>query len=182
MNHRHLAACRGASIWRPHTVVRFTPPAWPSGNGLSRGLCNDPAGRTHQIDRITPVPVGDDGAGHRPDCCRPAVRVRRGARARHAVACQTELVRSYLGLGSAPIWLGMRYVCDPRISNPGFEVARTWIVSVLALASDGEPSDRLPALRPNAQTEAEAVGPSWDVTERQSCRRPRYRCLNGTTR
>jgi hypothetical protein len=92
------------------------------------------------------------------------------------------LVRSYLGLGSALIWLGMRYVCDPRISNPGFEVARTWIVSVLALASDGEPSDRLPALRPNAQTEAEAVGPSWDVTERQSCRRPRYRCLNGTTR
>jgi hypothetical protein len=43
------------------------------------------------------------------------------------------LVRSYLGLGSALIWLGVRYVCDPRISNPGSEVARTWIVSVLAL-------------------------------------------------
>jgi hypothetical protein len=43
-----------------------------SGNGSSRGLCDDPAGRTLQIDRITPVPVGDDGAGHRPDCCRPA--------------------------------------------------------------------------------------------------------------
>ena len=28
----------------------------------------------------------------------------------------------------------MRHVCDPRISNPGSEVARTWIVSVLTLA------------------------------------------------
>jgi hypothetical protein len=44
------------------------------------------------------------------------------------------LVRSYLGLGSSLIWLGMRYVCDPRIGNPGSEVARAWIVSVLALA------------------------------------------------
>jgi len=44
------------------------------------------------------------------------------------------LVRSYVGLGRALIWLGMRYVGDPRIGNPGAELARTGIVSVLALA------------------------------------------------
>jgi hypothetical protein len=44
------------------------------------------------------------------------------------------LVRSYLGLGRALLCLGMRYVCDPRINNPGFEVAQALIASVLALA------------------------------------------------
>ena len=44
------------------------------------------------------------------------------------------LVRSYVGLGSALIRLGMRHVCDPRIGNPGSEVARTWMIAVLALA------------------------------------------------
>jgi hypothetical protein len=45
------------------------------------------------------------------------------------------LVRSYVGLASALIWLAVRYACDPRISNPGSEVARTGIVSVLALTA-----------------------------------------------
>ncbi len=44
------------------------------------------------------------------------------------------LVRSYVGLASALIRLGIRYLCDPRIGNPGSDVARTWIVSVLAFA------------------------------------------------
>jgi lipopolysaccharide export LptBFGC system permease protein LptF len=44
------------------------------------------------------------------------------------------LVRSYLGLGSAMARLGVRYLCDPRIGNPGSEFARTWMVSLLALA------------------------------------------------
>jgi len=42
------------------------------------------------------------------------------------------LVRSYAGLAGAVITLGARYMCDPRSANPGSEVARTWIVSVLA--------------------------------------------------
>jgi hypothetical protein len=45
------------------------------------------------------------------------------------------LVRSYFGLASALLWLAMRRTCDLRISNPGFEVARAWIVSVLALTA-----------------------------------------------
>jgi hypothetical protein len=45
------------------------------------------------------------------------------------------LVRGYLGFGRALLCLGMRYVCDSRINNPGFEVAQTLIVSVLALAT-----------------------------------------------
>jgi hypothetical protein len=44
------------------------------------------------------------------------------------------LIRSYLALGRALFALGIRYGCDPRNGNPGAEVARTWIVSVLALA------------------------------------------------
>ena len=43
------------------------------------------------------------------------------------------LVRSYVGLGSALTRLVTRYLCDPRISNPGSEVARAWMVSLLAL-------------------------------------------------
>ena len=42
------------------------------------------------------------------------------------------LVRSYAGLAGAVIRLSARYICDPRSANPGSEVARTWIVSVLA--------------------------------------------------
>jgi hypothetical protein len=42
------------------------------------------------------------------------------------------LVRSYAGLAGAVIRLGARYICDPRSANPGSEVARTWMVSVLA--------------------------------------------------
>jgi len=42
------------------------------------------------------------------------------------------LLRSYIGLASAVLRLAVRYFCDPRSGNPGSEVARTWIVSVLA--------------------------------------------------
>jgi hypothetical protein len=50
------------------------------------------------------------------------------------LSARLSLIRSYLGLGRALVWLGMRYVGDPRTSNPGSDVARTWMVSVLALA------------------------------------------------
>jgi hypothetical protein len=50
-------------------------------------------------------------------------------------SARLSLIRSYFGLGSALLWLAIGRACDPRISNPGVEVARTWIVSVLAFTA-----------------------------------------------
>lgn len=62
--------------------------------------------------------------------CEYSAALLRGMRWR----ARLSLVRSYLGLACALIRLGVRHACDPRISNPGFDVARMGIALVLAFA------------------------------------------------